>query len=800
MALYLFRLGRLSFRRRTTVLAVWLLVLTALGGLAAGFGRSADAQLTIPGVESVAAGELLAERFPGGSAGGASARLVFAAPDGGRLTDAAARTAITETLAEAAAAPQVAGVSDPYATGAVSRDGGTAYATVTYGVQVDAITDAAREGLVSSTEAAEAAGVRVELGGEATQAVAEQAATEALGVLVALGVLAVTFGSLLAAGLPLLTALIGVGAGMAGVTALSALVDLTSTAPTLGLMIGLAVGIDYALFIGVRHKQQLAEGMDPQESAGRAVGTAGSAVVFAGATVMIALAGLAVVGIPFLTSMGLVAAGMVAVAVLVALTLVPALLGFAGDRFHRWPVRGLRRRQVKLRVNESAGTRWARTVTRRPLPVLLGAVLGLGVLALPALDLRLGLPDEGNLSASTTQRQAYDLLAEGFGPGFNGPLTVVVDATGAADPQGAAAATAAAARTLPEVALVSPPAFNPAGDTAVLTVVPNSGPAEASTRELVGALRDLRPDLTATTGSELSVTGNTALGIDISDKLTGALPVFLLVVVGLALVLLTVAFRSLLVPLKATGGFLLSLAATFGALVAVFQWGWLADLIGLQQTGPDHQLPAHPADRPALRPGDGLRGLPRQPDARGARARRDAGRGRDRRLPARRPRRHRRGTHHGRRSSAGSSSATTRPSRASASRWPSAWLIDAFVVRMAIVPAAMALLGRPGVVPAALAGPRAAERRHRGRRPGAAGAVTGRRPGPRADRRPPAGRAHRTVIPSGAAPVRCGAAGADRREGGTAPACRCCRHCSSASPGRSSPPPSWTVPPPWVSG
>ncbi len=586
MALYLFRLGRLSFRRRTTVLAVWLLVLTALGGLAAGFGRSADAQLTIPGVESVAAGELLAERFPGGSAGGASARLVFAAPDGGRLTDAAARTAITETLAEAAAAPQVAGVSDPYATGAVSRDGGTAYATVTYGVQVDAITDAAREGLVSSTEAAEAAGVRVELGGEATQAVAEQAATEALGVLVALGVLAVTFGSLLAAGLPLLTALIGVGAGMAGVTALSALVDLTSTAPTLGLMIGLAVGIDYALFIGVRHKQQLAEGMDPQESAGRAVGTAGSAVVFAGATVMIALAGLAVVGIPFLTSMGLVAAGMVAVAVLVALTLVPALLGFAGDRFHRWPVRGLRRRQVKLRVERvrrhavgadgdpppAAGPARSRARARRARPAR---------------------PRPAARPAGRGRPQRLDHPAPGVRPARRGLRPRVQRPAHGRRRRHRRGRPAGRRRghrrRRPHPAggrAGLPPAFNPAGDTAVLTVVPNSGPAEASTKELVGALRDLRPDLTATTGSELSVTGNTALGIDISDKLTGALPVFLLVVVGLALVLLTVAFRSLLVPLKATGGFLLSLAATFGALVAVFQWGWLADLIGLQQTGP----------------------------------------------------------------------------------------------------------------------------------------------------------------------------------------------------------------------
>ncbi|TFV86265.1 MMPL family transporter [Blastococcus sp. CT_GayMR16] len=585
MAVFLHRLGRWAFHRRKTVLLAWVVALFALGGLAGAFGRDADAQLTIPGVESVNALETLQERFPGGGAGGASARIVFAAPEGAAVTDPELTQAIEQSLAEAADADQVAAVSDPFQAQGVSPDESTAYATVSYDVQVDEITDDARAQLLDVATVAEDAGLRVEFGGEATQAIPAQGAAEAAGVLVALVVLAVTFGSLLAAGLPLLTALIGVGVGMAGVLALSSVIDLTATTPTLGLMIGLAVGIDYALFISIRHKEQLAAGVDPRESAGRAVGTAGSAVVFAGLTVMIALAGLTVVGIPFLTSMGLVAAGMVGVAVLIALTLVPAMLGFAGNRFDRWKVPGLGRRQAALATKESAGTRWARTVTRRPLIVLLAGIIGLGVVALPTLDLRLGLPSEGDLGAETSQRQAYDLLAEGFGPGFNGPLTVLVDAVDADDPQTAFADTAAAIGELDGVAAVSPAIPNEADDTAIISVIPDAGPADAGTEDLVTDIRDLRPGLTEDTGSELAVTGNTALGIDISEKLGDALPVFLLVVVGLAF-LLMLAFRSILVPIKAVLGFLLSLAATFGALVAVFQWGWLADLLGVEQTGP----------------------------------------------------------------------------------------------------------------------------------------------------------------------------------------------------------------------
>ena len=585
MATFLYRLGRSAYGHRKAVLLAWVLLLAVLGGLAAGFAKGTTTTLTIPGVESIKAADLLQERFPASGAGGAAARIVFAAPAGESVTDPAAKTAIEKTVADASKGQNVASVSDPFATQAVSQSGRIAYSTVTYTVGADQITAADQAALLSSGDAAEAAGLQVEYGGEAVQAQSQTSSAEGLGVLVALLVLAVTFGSLLAAGLPLVTALVGVATGMAGVFALTSVLDLTDTAPTLGLMVGLAVGIDYALFITTRHRENLAAGLDPREAAARAVGTAGSAVVFAGATVMVALAALSVVGIPFLTAMGLVAAAMVAIAVLVALTLVPAFLGFAGSRFDRWPIPGLRGRQARLGTRPSFGSRWAGAITRKPVAFLVVAIVGAGVIALPALRLELGLPDDGTQPTNTTQRAAYDLLAEGFGPGFNGPLTIVVDGSS----KDIAQATHALAQQLPaldDVVAVTPPVTNPAGDTAIISVIPSSGPSANQTKTLVTDIRDVRADIESRTGTDILVTGNTAIGIDISQKLASALPIFLLLVVGLSFLLLTLAFRSLLVPLKATLGFLLSVGATFGALVAVFQWGWLSGVLGIDGTGP----------------------------------------------------------------------------------------------------------------------------------------------------------------------------------------------------------------------
>ncbi len=454
-------------------------------------------------------------------------------------------------------------------------------------MQAGELTPEARDALAAAAEPARDAGLAVEMGGDAVMEQIEQGGTEILGVAVAAVVLVITFGSLLAAGLPLLTAIVGIVISVSAITAASGFVELSSSTPTLALMLGLAVAIDYALFIVSRYRHEIALGREGEEAAGRALGTAGSAVVFAGLTVIIALAGLSVVGVPMLTEMGLAAAFSVAMAVVIALTLLPALLGFVGRRIVGGRIPGLRSGDPESDEGKPRmGLRWARFVTRRPIAVLTAAVLAMAALAIPALDLRLGLPDEGSMAPDTTQRKAYDLLAEGFGPGFNGPLTVVVDAAGSSSPQAAVQQVADTVGTIQGVAAVTPAVFNQAGDTALLTVVPTTGPGTPETEALVAALRDQSASLESDTGAAMLVTGATAINIDFSEKVSAAMLPYLALVVGLSLVLLMLVFRSILVPIKAALGFLLTMAATFGAVVAVFQWGWLADLIGVEQTGP----------------------------------------------------------------------------------------------------------------------------------------------------------------------------------------------------------------------
>ncbi|GAA2800315.1 MMPL family transporter [Kribbella solani] len=607
MATYLYRLGRFAFRRRRLVVLIWLGLLAAGVTGAVTLSGPTAAGFSIPGTESQRAADLLHDRFPQSGADSASARIVFQAPPGQKL---AGNPQVRQTLDRLAKAPQVAHVLDPFAAKAISPDGRTGYAQVTYTVRAAEITPEAKDAVDAAIAPAKASGLTVEYGGEALQPSGAQHLTEVIGIGVAAVVLLITFGSLVAAGLPLLSAMIGVGIGVTAISALSGFVDIGSGTSILAMMIGLAVSIDYALFIMMRYRHELGTGLEAEEATGRAVGTAGSAVVFAGLTVVIALAGLFVVDIPFLTQMGLAAAFTVVIAVGIALTLLPALLGFAGPRVFSGRLGRLvtaRRTgratgtgaagvaavagaagaagQADGTVPErvTAGRRWVRFVTKRPLAVLLVTVIGLGIVAIPATDLELGLPNDSTAAPDSTQRKAYDLLTEGFGPGFNGPLIVVVDAGNTPSPPNAASATAAAIRALPDVKLVSPPRFNPAGNTALLTVIPDSGPSTTQTSDLVKSIRALPKH----DGAEIAVTGATAISIDVSDKLAGALVPYLSLIVGLAFLLLMLVFRSLLVPLKATLGFLFSVAATFGALVAVFQWGWLADLFGITgQTGP----------------------------------------------------------------------------------------------------------------------------------------------------------------------------------------------------------------------
>ncbi|WP_405585975.1 MMPL family transporter [Streptomyces sp. NBC_01092] len=585
MATFLYRVGRLAFRRRWYVALVWAAVLAAVGLGALKAPGAADEEFSMPGIESQKAFDLMDERFPGATADGATARVVFVAPGGQKVTAAENKKAVEEAVAELGDGSQVASAVDPFQAKAVSKDGTTAYTTVTYKVTANDLTDASKTHLERTLDEARDSGLTVEAGGSAMdEGGGAGGAAEVTGMAIAAVVLLITFGSLAAAGLPLLTAIVGVGVSMATILALSDALGLSTTTGTLAMMLGLAVGIDYALFVVSRYREERANGLTPQEAAGMAVGTAGSAVVFAGLTVVIALAGLSVVGIPMLTKMGLAAAGAVVVGVLIALTLVPAFLGF-------WPNAVLPRRARKSgRMAETkadnGGTRWARFVLRRPLPVLLLGVVGLGALAVPAMDLQLGMPGDEAKSTSTTERRAYDALAEGFGPGFNGPLTVVVDAKGDADPKGAVTTISKEIGGTEGIVSVSPARFNEAGDTAVFSVVPSTAPTDEKTKDLVTVIRDERPGMEAETGATFEVTGTTAMNIDIADKVQAALIPYLIIVVGLAIVLLLVVFRSLLVPLKAALGFLLSVLASLGAVVVVFQQGHGAELLGVEQTGP----------------------------------------------------------------------------------------------------------------------------------------------------------------------------------------------------------------------
>ena len=586
MATVLYRLGRLAFRRRWYVTILWVVILAALGFASAKAAEAPATTFSTPGVESQRAFDLIQQRFPGAQADGAVARVVFVAPDGQKITTGKDRAAVVRLVDEVSGGPQVASAVNPFQADAVSKDATTAYSTITYTVQANDLSDTAKKNLENAAAQARDSGLTVEIGGTALAAQPSAGGVgEILGVAIAAVVLLITFGSLAAAGLPLLTAILGVGISMTAITTLAATLGLSDTTGTLATMLGLACGIDYAVFVVFRYREERANGHSTEEAAGLAVGTAGSAVVFAGLTVVIALAGLSVVGIPLLTKMGLCAAGAVVIAVLIALTLVPALLGF-------WPRAVLSRRYKTTGrriqgVAGNMGSRWAGFVLRHPWPVLLGTVVGLVVLALPVIGLRLGQSGDEAKSTATTERRAYDDLAKAFGPGFNGPLTVVVDLTDSAHPKAAAATVEKRIAAVPGVVSVSPVRFNSAGNTALFTAVPAEAPTSQKTVDLVHTIRDDRPAITAATpGATFEVTGTTALNIDVAQKVSGALIPYLIVVVGLAVLLLLLVFRSIVIPIKAAVGFLLSVLAALGCVVAVFQWGWGASLLGVETTGP----------------------------------------------------------------------------------------------------------------------------------------------------------------------------------------------------------------------
>lgn len=592
MSIYLYRLAKACFRHRIVVLIVWLLVAAGTIALAQASGGETDDNFTIPGTESQEAADVLADTLPEANYG--STQLVLATAGRVKVTDPAVAAAIKETLTElgkidgVARTPDGAAVTDPYAAKTISRNQQVALATVTYDSAGVDVSDDTLDAVEKAVEPAQNAGVRVEYTGTVYPGWRMEISEtpEMIGIAVGFVILLITFGAFVAAGLPILSAIFGVVVTMMGITAVASVVDIASASTTVATMLGLSCGIDYALFILSRHRNNLLTGMDPEESVGRSAGTAGSSVVFAALTVVIALCGLIVVGIPFLTAMGLAAAGAVIVSLLVSMTLLPALLGFAGYKVAKFldsPLRpGHHEAVARTAVDtpeRTAGAAWARFVVRYKLLLIPACIVGLLVLAIPALSMTLGLPSGAAKNEDDTQRQAYDLITDNFGEGVNGTLLVL--AQGALTPE-QGSQIAGRIKELPGVAMAA--AVPAAQELTLIQVTPETGPNDTDTADLVERIRDDRDTLAADTDADLLVGGQTASNIDVSQKLADALPIFLIVVVGLAFVLLTFAFRTILVPIKSIIGFLLSIAAAFGVEVAVFQWGWGAELLGVTPT------------------------------------------------------------------------------------------------------------------------------------------------------------------------------------------------------------------------
>ena len=662
MGNFLHKLGNYAFTHKWQVVSIWVVVMALLGSLAAMNMKPTSNAISIPGTQAQKAIDRMAELFP--DAGKGSGRIVVASPEGKTVADFTPQ--ITSLADEVKKVDGVSAAISPFENAsAISEDKTIAYVQVQLKNENGSVPTETTEAIERLVSSARANNLTVEVGGDIINKAPGEilGIGEAAGVLLALLVLAMTLGSLLSAGMPIVTALVAVGVSMAGLFSLGQVIDISATTPVLAVMLGLAVGIDYSLFIISKYRSYLLEGYGYKEAAGKSIATAGNAVIFAAATVVIALSALTIVQIPFMSTMGLAGAATIAVAAVVAVTLVPALLGFAGSRIFRGKTK-IAIEKAQARGPRDAHTvshktiwyRWGEAITRRPITILVAAIVLIGIVALPVGKLHLGLPTDEHAATSSTERKAYDLLSRGFGAGFNGPLLVVVEGLPAvsesdkeairapliaqmnqkiAEQQASFAQRAASVTTMEEAALlqqdiaaaqstaeskkaaaeaqiegavsqyakynqlkkiadkltdnqdiaqVQPALVTDDGTKGALQVIPRSSPSDQKTLDLIEYLRapDTMKNLSGSDTVSFAVTGSTALQGDINAKLSSALPEYLAVVVGLSLVLLVVAFRSILVPIKATLGFLLSVLAMFGAMVAVFQWGWfgIADAPG----------------------------------------------------------------------------------------------------------------------------------------------------------------------------------------------------------------------------
>ncbi|MEV6960856.1 MMPL family transporter [Streptomyces sp. NPDC051207] len=582
-------LARWCVRRRLVAVLLWLLAFGGVSAAAVAAGSAYSNDYEVPGTESGRAAELLREGFP--DLGGDSGTIVWHTGSGS-VRAADVEQTMTRTLERIEDLPAVASVTGPYderGDGRVSADSRTAYATVTFHEQSRDIAEADAKAVVDIARDAGTDGLRVELGGSAV-ALTEPSGghlAEIVGVVVAAIVLFLAFGSPAASLLPIATALVGVGTAYAGIALLGHAMTVADFAPMLGMLIGLGVGIDYALFIVTRHRRGLKRGLSVTEAATSAVATTGRAVVFAGATVCIALLGMLILRLSFLNGVAVAASLTVVLTVAASVTLLPALLSFIGMRaLSRRERRRLAEHGPEPELPTGFAARWSAFVERHP--KLLGAiaVVVMAVLALPTLSLHLGTSDQGNGPQTSTTRQAYDLLADSFGPGVNGPLTLVTEVHGG-DDRLALGNLGATLRQTDGVASVTPVTYDAGGDTAYLTVLPESAPQSRHTSDLVDRLRaDVLPRAETGTALDVQVGGVTAGYDDFADVIVDKLPVFVGVVIGLGCLLLLLAFRSVGIPLKAAAMNVAAVAAAFGVVVAIFQWGWGSELLGLGAAGP----------------------------------------------------------------------------------------------------------------------------------------------------------------------------------------------------------------------
>jgi RND superfamily putative drug exporter len=579
-------LARWSYRHRWWMLLIWIFVLVGALGLQGAVGGDYSTDFSLPGAESQKAFDLLEDSFPG--VAGDTADIVFKAEQG--VTDPQVRDAMEGLFAEISEVDRVVGIDSPYSErGArqVSPDGNIAFATVHFSVVEDqAVPPEIGKEIVALAAEVDVEGLTVEPGGSVItfSEFEEPGGAEGIGILFAMVILLITFGSVLAMGLPIGTALFGIAIGLSLVMLFANFLSVPDFTPQLASMIGIGVGIDYALFIVTRYRQQLHHGLDPEQATMVAITTSGKAVLFAGTTVVISLLGILLMGFAFVEGLAVGGAATVAVTMIASVTLLPAFLGFVGKGVDRWRLPWFHQDESKF--EHSLAYRWSRVIQRFPWPA---AIVGLAVLVLmsiPLFSIRLGFADASGSSTERSSRRAYDLLSEGFGPGFNGPLLLATELDSPDDTSTLEAAGATLSET-EGIAAVTPPQVSPNGETAVLTAFPTTSPQDEATTKLVERLRaDVIPEATGGGGNPIYVGGLTASIVDFSEANADRLPTLLVVVIGLSFLLLVVVFRSIVVPLKAAVMNLLSISAAYGAVVAIFQWGWLKGLVGVETTAP----------------------------------------------------------------------------------------------------------------------------------------------------------------------------------------------------------------------